>query len=115
MRNGGRTLDDALEAFYACETYDHPWEVVVADNGSTDDTCEVCAAWAKRLPAFRARGCSPIVRAPVMLATSGRRPLRVNCSHSCDVDDVADEHWLDALVEAARAMISSEVSRTSVS
>jgi glycosyltransferase involved in cell wall biosynthesis len=100
VRNGGRTLGDALEALTR-QTYEHAWEVVVADNGSTDDTRKVCAAWATRLPAFRVADASDR-QGSSHARNVGAAAAQGELLAFCDADDVADEHWLDALVEAAR-------------
>jgi glycosyltransferase involved in cell wall biosynthesis len=49
--NEERTLGRQLEAL-AVQEADFPWEVVVADNGSTDRTVEVARGFAGRLPAL---------------------------------------------------------------
>ena len=51
-RNSARTLAQTLDAV-ARQAYDGWWEVVVADNGSTDGTAAVALAYASRLPNLR--------------------------------------------------------------
>ena len=48
-RNAARFLPVQLEAL-AREHGDEPWEVVISDNGSTDDTREVASRFSGRLP-----------------------------------------------------------------
>ena len=44
--NGGRFLAESLESLLA-QTY-QDFEIVISDNGSTDDTAEICRAFAER-------------------------------------------------------------------
>jgi glycosyltransferase involved in cell wall biosynthesis len=47
-RNAARQLSQQLRALERQE-YDKPWEVIVADNGSTDDSRRICEAFSGRL------------------------------------------------------------------
>ena len=49
--NGARTLGPLLSAL-AGQRSPVPWEVVIADNGSTDGTLEVVEDYRARLPAL---------------------------------------------------------------
>ena len=50
-RNRADPLQDALDSLFTDQNLDMPgWEVVVADNGSTDATVEVCRQFASRFP-----------------------------------------------------------------
>jgi glycosyltransferase involved in cell wall biosynthesis len=98
VRNGEQTLPEELAALTK-QTYDGPWEVVVADNGSTDATARVCAEWADRLPGFR------VVDASDRAGSSHARNVGAAAANGdllafCDADDVVDEHWLAAMVAA---------------
>ena len=53
--NAAATLDATLAALAAQEGV-APFEVVVADNGSVDDSAEVARRWADRLPSAPRRG-----------------------------------------------------------
>jgi len=73
------------------------FEVVVADNGSTDDTTAVAARWVDRLnihlvDASDRRGVSH-ARNVAIRASTGRLVL------VCDADDVVGECWVAAMVE----------------
>jgi glycosyltransferase involved in cell wall biosynthesis len=48
--NGGATLRAVLESYQRLESPRGGWSLVVVDNGSTDDTPQILAAFASRLP-----------------------------------------------------------------
>jgi glycosyltransferase involved in cell wall biosynthesis len=48
--NGAKTLTEVLSAYCALEPPDGGWKLVTVDNGSTDHTKEVIAAFRHRLP-----------------------------------------------------------------
>ena len=52
VRNGMPWLDEQLRAL-AQQQCDEPWEVVVADNGSTDKSRVVVQEWANRAHMIR--------------------------------------------------------------
>lgn len=100
VRNGARTLPEQFEAL-AAQRYDGPWELVVADNGSTDTTRAVCASWTDRLPRLR------VVDASERAGSSHARNVGASAANGellafCDADDVVDASWLQAIVESAR-------------
>src|SRR5204862_175427 len=85
VRNAARLLPDQLNAL-AAQDYDGPWEVVVADNGSSDGSASVARRLAGRLPSLRVvdasgrRGAGPARNAgaaalqALALGTGGRPP-----------------------------------------
>jgi glycosyltransferase involved in cell wall biosynthesis len=92
-------LPKQLEAL-SRQTYTGQWEVIVADNGSRDRTAEVARTWASRLPALR------VCDASARPGTNRARNAAVRAASGdflafCDADDVADDGWLEGLVEAA--------------
>lgn len=98
VRNGAATIGAQLEAL-AVQTYPGEWEVVVADNGSTDSTAEIVAAWSSRLPVR-------LVDASQQAGSSHAR--NTGAEHAtgdffafCDADDVVAPQWLECLVAAA--------------
>jgi L-malate glycosyltransferase len=48
--NGSRTLPEVLNGYCALEPPEGGWKLVIVDNGSTDDTKAVIAAFRHRLP-----------------------------------------------------------------
>ena len=97
--NEAALLPDQLAAL-AQQTYRDRWEVLVCDNGSTDDTREVAMEWQQRLPQLR------------LIDASERKGLNharnVGVEHAsgdfivfCDGDDVVSPGWLEALAWAA--------------
>jgi len=75
-----------------------PWELIVADNGSTDNTVALAESWRGRLPlrvvdASQVLGAGPARNAGVAQA-------RGEWVGFCDADDEAGEGWLEALCAA---------------
>jgi glycosyltransferase involved in cell wall biosynthesis len=97
-RNGAETLRELLEALVA-QTWDHTWEVVFADNGSTDRSVDVVESFGSRLPRLR------VVQAdgnggPAHAMNVGAAAARGRLIAFCDSDDVVGQGWLSALGEA---------------
>jgi len=100
VRDGASTIGEQLAAL-AAQTYPGAFDVVVADNGSTDDTRAVVESWSERLP-----------RVVVVDATGRRgagyaRGVGAEAATGdflafCDADDVVAPEWLAALAESAR-------------
>lgn len=99
-RNAATMLSDQLEAL-AQQTYANPWEVVIADNGSTDGTFELARSWAAELPGRR------VVRGSERRGVNHARNVGAAAARGdflvfCDADDIATREWLQAMAEAAR-------------
>ncbi|MBM6399126.1 glycosyltransferase [Phycicoccus sonneratiae] len=96
--NGAATIGEQLAAL-ADQSIAAPFEVLVADNGSTDDLSSALDAWRDRLPllrrvdASRRRGVSVARNEGVRAAATDRILV-------CDADDVVDRDWVRALVSA---------------
>lgn len=98
-RNGALTLNEQLEALSA-QTYPGKWEVVVIDNGSTDNSMEIARDWSGRLPDLRIHetlevGVSHVRNAGVRAGSGDLIAL-------ADADDVVEPGWLEALVLASK-------------
>jgi glycosyltransferase involved in cell wall biosynthesis len=98
--DAAETLPHQLEAMRA-QDYVGSWEVVIADNGSTDASVEIAGRWVKRLP--RAQVVRAIERTSAGHArNAGASQASGDFLAFTDADDVAHPGWLTALAEAAR-------------
>lgn len=98
VRNGAATLGEQLEALARMDEVPCDFEVVVADNGSTDATVELAQAFSGRLP-LRVVDCGHasginVARNCGIRAASADRVLL------CDADDQVDAGWLAAMLRA---------------
>jgi glycosyltransferase involved in cell wall biosynthesis len=99
VRNGVGTIEAQLDAL-AAQTYGGRWEVIVADNGSTDGTPDVARRWASRLPALTVLDTSQ--RPGSSYARNrGAQAAAGELLAFCDADDVVAPQWLAALVAGA--------------
>ena len=95
-RNGGGTLGAQLAAL-AAQDYAGPIEIIVADNGSTDDT----AAIARAHPGVR------VIDASGRTGPNHARNVGADAAVgavilACDADDIATTGWVTAMVRALR-------------
>jgi glycosyltransferase involved in cell wall biosynthesis len=98
-RNSAHTIAAQLNAL-AAQRYEGRWEVVVADNGSTDATAALAREWADRLPL---RVVSAGERVGINHArNAGARHAQGEFIVFCDADDEAHPDWLAAMAAAAR-------------
>jgi glycosyltransferase involved in cell wall biosynthesis len=98
VRNGRPWIQDQLDAL-SLQICDVAWDVVVADNGSTDGTRQLLEEWVIQDSRFS-----------VVDASAGPGPSRarnVGAAHAsssllafCDADDVVQPGWLQACVRA---------------
>lgn len=100
VKDGGASLGHQLEALVA-QRYHGPWEVVVVDNGSRDDSAAVARSFADRLPGLR------LLPATERQSVSHARNVGVRAAAGefvviCDADDVVAAGWLAALAGAAQ-------------
>jgi glycosyltransferase involved in cell wall biosynthesis len=97
--NASGTLGDQLLAL-SRQTYSAPWEVLIADNGSSDDTVNIAQSWASGLPGSRVIDASQ-GRGAGHARNVGAAAANGDLLAFCDADDIVDSGWLSALVEAA--------------
>lgn len=106
-RNSAETLTEQLDALRS-QDHDGPWELVLADNGSTDETVAVF----DRAISDRGDGSiDPWIDARVIDASQragsaharnvGAADARGDLYCFCDADDVVDVSWLREIVGAA--------------
>ena len=97
--DAGDVFRQVLEAIGA-QCYGGDWEVVIADNGSSDGSLELAESWAAARPAAR------VVRAPGARNAGHARNRGAAAAAGdllafCDADDMPHEDWLEELVKAA--------------
>jgi hypothetical protein len=93
------TLGQQLDAL-AAQQVPFRWEVVVADNGSTDGTVALARSYADRLPVR-------VVDASARRGAGAARNVGVTVARApavafCDADDVVAAGWLAAMHDALR-------------
>jgi glycosyltransferase involved in cell wall biosynthesis len=98
VRDGLPWLDEQLGALVA-QRVDAPWEIVVADNGSSDGSVVAAQAWADRDGRIR------LVDASARRGPAAARNARVGVARGvllafCDADDVVQAGWLQACATA---------------
>jgi glycosyltransferase involved in cell wall biosynthesis len=98
--NAAGTVAETLDAFVS-EQWTEPWEVVVADNGCTDQSVNIVTQYIGRVPGLRVIDASARRGQPAALnigveAASGASVV------FCDADDVIGPGWVAAMGEALR-------------
>jgi GT2 family glycosyltransferase len=92
------TLGDQLAAL-ALQDYGGEWEVIVADNGSTDGSRAVAESFRGRLPALHWIDASAR-RSPAHARNAGAAAARGELLLFCDADDVVAPGWVAAMAAA---------------
>jgi len=93
--NAAATLPAQLEAL-AAQDFDGAWEVIVADNGSSDGSREVAEEFRGRLPELHLVDASDR-RGQAHAKNLGVRAASGDAILYCDADDVVAPGWLAAL------------------
>ena len=94
-RNAAATIGAQLDAL-SRQQIDDRWEVVICDNGSTDDTVSVATSWQDRLPSLRVIDASDAHGAGAA-RNLGVRTARGRIIAFCDADDLVSDGWLAAI------------------
>lgn len=81
------------------QTFTGAWEVVVADNGSTDRTAAVVAEWQGKIPELRVIDASRAQGVNVA-RNEGVRASEGEMVAICDADDQVHPRWLQAMHRA---------------
>ena len=108
VKNGMPWLDQQLRALAEQECHE-PWEVVVADNNSTDESGSVAQEWVNRCRMMRLVDASK-ARGPGGTRNAGVAVAKGDLLAFCDADDVVRPGWVTAHVSAlAEADVSAGV------
>jgi glycosyltransferase involved in cell wall biosynthesis len=89
------TIAVQLQAL-ASQTWSEPWEVLIADNGSSDDSLDVVERFRGRLPALQVVDASG-KRGAAHALNMGVRQARGTSVAFCDADDEVGKGWLAAM------------------
>lgn len=98
--NAASTLAEQLEALVS-QAFSLTWEVIVSDNGSTDETIVVAESFQSRLPHLR------VIQATERRGAAHARNRGVAVARSeflafCDADDVVGDGYLQAVYDALK-------------
>jgi glycosyltransferase involved in cell wall biosynthesis len=96
--NAANTIGAQLEAL-ANQAWAEPWELIIADNGSKDDTIRVVQSYAGRLPNLRLVDASDHPGAAHARNVGARHAVAPVLAF-CDADDEVGENWLAAMDRA---------------
>ncbi len=96
--NGGETLASQLEAL-AGQTWRQEWEVIVADNGSTDNSRQIAESFKARLPNFRVVDAGD-KRGAAHARNVALQQAKSDCFAFCDADDQVGIGWVASIGEA---------------
>lgn len=96
--NGAETIEQQLEAL-ASQQSPWPWEIIVADNGSTDGTLTIVRRYMDRLQNLRIVDASDRRGQPHALNV-GAHAARGDALLFCDADDEVAPGWLAAMSAA---------------
>jgi GT2 family glycosyltransferase len=98
--NAARWISDQLAALSE-QTYSSEWELIVADNGSTDDTRAVARSWKHAFPELRILDASG-GRGPAHNRNQGAREASGHLLLFTDVDDIVCPGWIAQMAAGLR-------------
>lgn len=96
--NASETIAMQLEAF-ANESWTEPWELIIADNGSTDGTGDLIEQYRGRIEHLRVIDASGR-RGQAHARNCGVQEARGDLLAFCDADDVIAPGWVAAMGRA---------------
>lgn len=96
--NAAATIRDQLEAL-ASQEWSQAWEVIIADNGCTDDTRKIIEEYKARILNLRVVDASKRRGQPYALNVGVEAAAAPNVA-ICDADDVVGEGYIAAIGEA---------------
>jgi len=96
--NGAATIADQLEAL-ANQQWSQPWEVIFADNGSTDESLAIARRYQERIPNLRIVDASDRRGQPYAL-NAGVAAAKGEAVALCDADDEVAPGWVAAMGDA---------------
>ena len=96
--NEADTIATQLEAF-AKQYWSEPWEIIVSDNGSTDDSVAIVEKYRSKLPHLHIVDASAKRGAPHAINV-GAQAATGDAIAVCDADDEIAPGWVAAIGEA---------------
>ena len=84
----------------ARQRWDEPWEVVVVDNGSTDDSLAIVERYRERLPNLQVTRAADR-QGPAYARNVGARLATGTYLAFCDADDEVADDWVPRIAAAA--------------
>ncbi len=96
--NAADTIAVQLEAL-AKQQWSEPWEVIVSDNGSTDESVAIVEQYKEKLPNLRIVDSSD-QRGAAHARNVGARAATGSALAFCDADDEVASSWLASMGEA---------------
>jgi len=93
-RNAATTIGSQLAAL-ADQDYGEPWEIIIVDNRSIDETTLVAKQWSAKLPCLRLMDCDAI--GANSARNVGLQAARGTVILFCDADDVVASGWVRAM------------------
>ena len=96
--NGADTISEQLDALSG-QYWSEPWEVVVADNRSTDDSMAIVRRYHGKVPNLRIVDASERQGQPYALNV-GAEAAAGDALAFCDADDVVGSGWVAAMGSA---------------
>jgi glycosyltransferase involved in cell wall biosynthesis len=96
--NAADTIGLQLDAL-AGQKYEESWELIVVDNGSTDETAAIVAEYRTRVPELRLVNAAAR-KGPAYALNVGIAEARGSLLVFCDADDEVAPGWIRAMGEA---------------